>query len=170
MVRRRRSSGSPIHIRMHLVVQVVAWSDPCRRTTALSGDSGCDRVTEGATEDSSKSRVAICIPDTSITGLVIPSQENFVLSRLLHASWWTLYAAKTSSRERRRLTGSLVHPTFMAIRNANQPQNRPQRPSLRAAISTNSPHSTFLCHPPFMELGLPLQSSIPVACASGLHS
>jgi hypothetical protein len=31
------SSGRPIHFRMHSVVQVVAWSDPCRRTTPVWG-------------------------------------------------------------------------------------------------------------------------------------
>jgi hypothetical protein len=98
--------------------------------------------------------------------LVYQIAEPATMERKPHP--WTLlrivvdrgyYMLQRHPAARDGLAGALVYPTFMAIRDANQPQNRPQRPSMRV------PQYPSLCilqaaQPFFVDL-VPLQTFNP---------
>jgi len=190
--RRHPNSGRPIHFRMSSVVRVVAWSDPCHRTTGRLGLSGRDRAIQGT--------MSACFPAAAAAQHVGVHAKKRLLPPPLSISLSvdTIYMQKqpsvccqpsysphpqhprstplqpaacspaTSSRERRRLAGSLVHLTFTAIAHANQPSGRPERPSIQVpqypplCISApNSPPCPFFVHCPPNQQGLPLSPGEP---------
>ena len=174
---------------MSSVVQVVAWSNPCRRTTGRLGLSGRDRAIQGT--------MSACLQQHSMLECMRKSDfcPSLALCRHpLHAKATVRLPAfqaipscsphpqhprstplqpaacspATSSRERRRLAGSLVHLTFTAIAHANQPSGRPERPSIQVpqypplCISApNSPPCPFFVHCPPNQQGLPLSPGEP---------
>ena len=157
MVRRRPSSGRPIPIRMHSVVRVVAWSDPCCRTTARLGTPGDDRMIEGAAVETLESRMAVCMPITSLP--ILPKPTMKVGRRLRFETPLGRRGHCTCSIKPRETAAyrGLVHPTLNGDpRRQSAPESTLTPTSASAAISTTM-HSTArlnLSLLPFVELAL----------------